>query len=104
MAVEAIRGRLLRLLVHERKRRGVEAALDGVGALRESNAVVHQALPRERAHFGRRVGGRGEDRALEHSRNHGEQVQRPVLQRVQQAHAAGMAHRLLLGLEKLRGE
>ena len=64
MAVEAIGGRLLRLLVHERKRRGVEAALDGVGALRESNAVVHQALPRECAHFRCCIGSGRENGAL----------------------------------------
>ena len=96
--------RLLHFLIDERTRRRVEAALDGCRALGEPQPVVHQALPRQRAHLRGSVSGRWDDRTLEKGAHGGEDLQRPVLERMEEADAARVAHRLLLRLEQLSRE
>ena len=82
----------------------VELALDGLGAVGEGQPIVHDALAGERAHLGRRVRDGRHEGALEERGDRGEHVDGPVLQRVQQAHAARVAHRHVPRLGEGGGE
>jgi hypothetical protein len=100
----ARRRRVALLLAQEPARRRVETSFDGGRALWERRRVLHEALASEGADLDRGVRGRGHECALKQRAHGGEHGKRPMLERVQQAYAAGMAYRSVPRLPHRRGE
>mmetsp|Transcript_22471 Transcript_22471/g.57217 ORF Transcript_22471/g.57217 Transcript_22471/m.57217 type:complete len:201 (-) Transcript_22471:437-1039(-) len=96
--------RRLRLLANQLARGRVEAQVHDVGPRWESRLVLHDARARDRAHLDRGVGGGRRQHSLEQRALPSNPLQGPVLQRVEEAHAAQLADCRLLGLLERRGK